>query len=517
MDEVLFHISQHLEALQVYLNSSIQHGRLMLQTSSDHARTFFTEVWSGQRAANLREGVEQLYLWLADQVGEVKRLAEGLIQPQRFLRQIRHLLENDLSRTGLYFGGLGFLFGGLFGVMLGLSWYRPPPPMQRMRAVVCTGYYGPDSLATVDDLPVPTISSPDQILVQVKAASVDTVDSKICCGYGRVLRKQLYRHSYVSIDRDRIVCGFLQGIIIEIGQKVKNFEVGDEVWFGAPFWSSGTMCECVVVKENMVAKKPRGVGFEVAASLPYAGTVAWNAMVHQAGLNDASTAGKSSSVKLFVVLEDAINSLSCSISRILVHGGSSPVGCILIQLARLWGGSVATTCSSRATPVAQALGAEEVIVTGRGNVEKQLEVRESFDMIFNTVEGSLSHEACLKFCRPGGRVVTTFPSHIASDSYSFLLRPTYNLWLRIKLLLGLSPWGDLVLSPTTLDQLAALVEDGSLQPVVDKIFSPQDAELAFQHAGSDEAIGKTVIRFSPVSVVDLSLAWFTLNMLSVVM
>ncbi|CAG2058422.1 unnamed protein product [Timema podura] len=302
MDEVLFHISQHLEALQVNLNSSIQHGRLMLQTSSDHMQTFFTEVWSGQRVANLREGVERLYLWLADQVEEVKRLAEELIQPRRFLRQIQHLLENDLSRTGLYFGGLGFLFGSLFGVMLGLSWYRPPPPMQRMRAVVCTGYYGPDSLATVEDMPVPTISSPDQILVQVKAASVDTVDSKICYGYGRVLRKQLYKYSYnakrhfnfpVILGRD------CSGIIIEIGQKVKNFEVGDEVWFGAPFWSSGTMCECVVVKENMVAKKPRGVGFEVAASLPYTGTVAWNAMVHQAGLNEASTAGKRACYYLF--------------------------------------------------------------------------------------------------------------------------------------------------------------------------------------------------------------------------
>nr|CAD7460786.1 unnamed protein product [Timema tahoe] len=195
-----------------------------------------------------------------------------------------------------------------------------------------------------------------------------------------------------------------------------------------------------------------------------------------------------------------------ALKGILVHGGSSPVGCILIQLARLWGGSVATTCSSRATPVAQALGAEEVIVTGRGNVEKQLEIRESFDMIFNTVEGSLSHETCLKFCRPGGHVVTTYPSHIASDSYNFLLRPTYNLWLRIKLLLGVSPWGDLVPSPTTLDHLGALVEDGSLQPVVDKIFSPQDAELAFQHAGSDEAIGKTVIRFSLPSTTSAAMS-----------
>jgi NADPH:quinone reductase and related Zn-dependent oxidoreductases len=51
------------------------------------------------------------------------------------------------------------------------------------------------------------------------------------------------------------------------------------------------------------------------------------------------------------------------------------------------------------------------------------------------------------------------------------------------------------MGPAVLDQLAKFLEDGSLQPVVDKIFTPQDAELAFQHADSSEAIGKTIIRF----------------------
>jgi len=52
------------------------------------------------------------------------------------------------------------------------------------------------------------------------------------------------------------------------------------------------------------------------------------------------------------------------------------------------------------------------------------------------------------------------------------------------------------MGPAVLDQLTKFIEDGSLQPVVDKIFTPQDAELAFQHAAdSSEAIGKTIIRF----------------------
>jgi NADPH:quinone reductase-like Zn-dependent oxidoreductase len=55
--------------------------------------------------------------------------------------------------------------------------------------------------------------------------------------------------------------------------------------------------------------------------------------------------------------------------------GCSPVGCILIQLARLWGAHVTTTASLRAIPVAQALGAHDV-VCGEADVQKQLEMRE---------------------------------------------------------------------------------------------------------------------------------------------
>lgn len=49
-----------------------------------------------------------------------------------------------------------------------------------------------------EDAPAPVITKPDEVLVQVKAASVDLVDIKICSGYGRVLRKQLSQYSHVS-------------------------------------------------------------------------------------------------------------------------------------------------------------------------------------------------------------------------------------------------------------------------------------------------------------------------------
>jgi NADPH:quinone reductase-like Zn-dependent oxidoreductase len=54
----------------------------------------------------------------------------------------------------------------------------------------------------------------------------------------------------------------------------------------------GTMAEYVVVKESHVARKPKGIGFEIATSIPYAGSVAWDALVNQAHLDSLTAHGK---------------------------------------------------------------------------------------------------------------------------------------------------------------------------------------------------------------------------------
>lgn len=73
------------------------------------------------------------------------------------------------------------------------------------------------------------------------------------------------------------------GVIVDIGSGVRRLEVGDEVWLTVPFWSQGTLCQSVLVNENLVARKPKNIGFEGACSLPYAGSLALSA------LNEAET------------------------------------------------------------------------------------------------------------------------------------------------------------------------------------------------------------------------------------
>lgn len=67
------------------------------------------------------------------------------------------------------------------------------------------------------------------------------------------------------------------GIVVEIGPSVSKLEIGDEVWLVSPFWNTGTIAEYVLTTEDMVAKKPKGMGFEAASSIPYAGCLAYNA------------------------------------------------------------------------------------------------------------------------------------------------------------------------------------------------------------------------------------------------
>jgi len=110
----------------------------------------------------------------------------------------------------------------------------------------------------------------------------------------------------------------------------------------------------MVASERYIAKKPRGIGFEGAASLPYSGSIAWDAVVNKAGLSRHNARGK----------------------RILVHCGSCPVGCIIIQLVRLWGAHVTVTCPERARFVCETLGSDDVIVFEEGPVDTQLSTRE---------------------------------------------------------------------------------------------------------------------------------------------
>ncbi|XP_050716287.1 reticulon-4-interacting protein 1 homolog, mitochondrial-like isoform X2 [Eriocheir sinensis] len=475
MDHLLFLAQERADSARLALHSAGSQLTSRLSTLKDGARTALQSSLDAVKNQRFSEEVaERIRSWLA-------QLKEALsaVSPSKIYDRVFIVFITEVTRTHIYFGGACFCLGGIFGILLGMRLRSSLVAPQRMRAVVINSYRGIEAIGVVEDIVAPRIVDPHQVLVQVKAAGIDYLDIRVAQGYGRVLRRQLNKYNPNTDGEFPAVLGRdCSGVVVAVGRDVSRVEPGEEVWLAVPFYHPGTLSEYVVVSEELVAPKPSQLTFEGAAALPYSIMTAWDALVTQAGLGPDSTAGK----------------------RVLVHAGVSGVGVVAVQLVRAWGGSVTTTVSSRAAQLAHMLGAEDVITYDNSNFDKELLLREKYDVILNTV-GQVLHEPCLKYCLPDGIVVTTASSLLASDSYGYMMGGLYSLYMRARYWFIKAPWlsggrwGTLEVKGQVLEKVVPLVNAGQLQAVVDKAYSAQDAEVAFAHVAKGEQIGRTVLRF----------------------
>ncbi|XP_069945410.1 reticulon-4-interacting protein 1 homolog, mitochondrial-like isoform X2 [Cherax quadricarinatus] len=476
MDHLIFLAQERVESVQVTLHSATTRFANNLVSLGNGVKASFNNAlisvknqrFSGDVAEKVRD-------WLAK-----LREALSVFSPSEVYNRFLIFFLTEVTRTHIYFGGACFFAGSIIGILVGMRLRSSMVAPQRMRAVVAISYRGMEAIGVVEDVVAPRIVDPHQVLIQVKAAGIDYLDIKVAEGYGRVLRKQLNKYNPNMDGEFPVVLGRdCSGVVVAVGKAVTRVEQGEEVWLAVPFYHPGTLSEYLVVSEELVALKPSQLTYEGAAALPYSIMIAWDALVTQGKLGPNTTEGK----------------------RVLIHAGASGVGVVAIQLVRAWGGNVTTTVSSRAAPLAHLLGAEDVITYDSSNFDKELLLREKYDVILNTV-GQVLHESCLKHCLPGGVVVTTTSSQLASDSYGYVIGGLYSLYMRARYWLTKSPWltggrwGTVVVSGSVLEKVSPLIESGRLQAVVDKAYSAQDAEVAFSHVAKGEQIGKTVVRFS---------------------
>ncbi|QKT02380.1 zinc-dependent alcohol dehydrogenase family protein [Ectothiorhodospiraceae bacterium 2226] len=195
-----------------------------------------------------------------------------------------------------------------------------------MKAIVMTTAGGPEVLQP-RTLPKPHIQRPNQILVRLRAAGTNPVDTK--------LRS---RGTYFP-DRMPAVLGCDgSGVVEACGPQVARFRVGDEVYFcaGGIGDEQGTYAEYVVLDERHAAIKPVSLSFAEAAVAPLVAITAWES------LHDRGRIGEG--------------------MRVLIHGGAGGVGHVAIQLARVAGAAVATTVGNEEkADLAHRWGAEHVI------------------------------------------------------------------------------------------------------------------------------------------------------------
>lgn len=330
-----------------------------------------------------------------------------------------------------------------------------------MKAFAIDRYGGPE-VVTLREFPSP-VPGPGDILVDIRAASVNPVDYKIRAGALKVLIK----------DRFPLTLGCdVSGEVMSIGSGVTKFAVGDQVFARLRKDRIGGFAERVVIDETLAAKKPARLSHTEAASIPLIGLTAWQALVDIAKLGPGQ--------------------------RVLIHAGSGGVGTFAIQLARHLGATVATTTSAKNRDLVASLGATEIVDYKTQRFEDAIA---PCDVVFDT-QGGETLERSFRVAKKGGTVVTIGGNPDAKFAKAWGLNPFMVFALRIMMRKVTKLARDtgvrfeyLFMHPdgVQLAAIAALLDQGTLRPVIDRTFPFADTPAALAYVESGHSVGKVVV------------------------
>jgi NADPH:quinone reductase-like Zn-dependent oxidoreductase len=331
-----------------------------------------------------------------------------------------------------------------------------------MRALVFKHYGGLDQVAFADiPLPVP---KPDEILVQVHAAGLNPVENKIRSGKMKaILRFQLP----ATLGSD------LAGVVVEVGGSVTRFKPGDAVFASINELRMGALAELAVVTENAAALKPANLDFVEPASIPMVGLTAWQALKERAHVKPGH--------------------------KVFIPAGAGGIGTFAIQLAKYLGAKVATTTSAGNVNLARSLGADEVINYQKQNFEHVLR---DYDAVLDTLGGD-SLENSFQILRPEGIVVSIVgpPDAAFGRTRGMNGLMLLAMWLlsykihRLAAKRGVE-YSFLLVNPdgSQLAEIGDLFKVRSIRPVIDKVFSFDQAREALAYLERGRAKGKVVVQ-----------------------
>ncbi|GGY19755.1 NADPH:quinone oxidoreductase [Rhodanobacter panaciterrae] len=331
-----------------------------------------------------------------------------------------------------------------------------------MKAFIIDQYSKKDPMR-LSEMPEPELRD-DDVLIEVHAAGLNLLDSKIKSGEFKLILP--YRMPLV-LGHD------VAGVVTQVGSRVRQFKVGDEVYSRPPDHRIGTFAQFIAVNENDVAPKPKNLTMEEAASIPLVGLTVWQALVEKANLKKGQ--------------------------KIFIQAGSGGVGTLAIQLAKHIGATVATTTSSANTDLVKSLGADIVIDYKKDDFEKVLQ---NYDVVLNSQDAA-ALEKSLRVLKPGGTLVS-----ISGPPDPEFAKASGAPWF-VRLIVRLLSAGvmkravrrDLKYSflfmradGHQLREIARLIEAGAIRPVIDRVFPFESANEALRYIEAGRARGKVVIK-----------------------
>lgn len=315
----------------------------------------------------------------------------------------------------------------------------------------------------LSEIELPPLDS-DEVKVEVKAAALNHRDE--WCRQGL----------YPNLKDGAVLGSDGAGIVREVGNKALEGWLGKEViinpalhWgedervqgkdfqiLGMP--SNGTLAEFVQVSSNRIQEKPSFMTWEEAAALPLAGLTAYRALMVQGGLKQGE--------------------------KVLVTGFGGGVAQFAAQFALANGAEVFVSSSSEdKIKAARQLGIKAGFNYKEDKwVNQALEVTGGFDLIIDSAMGDTLNNL-INVVKPGGRIV--FYGATQGNPSGFNARKVF--WNQIKLL------GSTMGSDRDFKEMLDFVNKHQIHPVLDQVFSMEEAEKAFDRMKNGQQLGKIVV------------------------
>ncbi|MEH1871783.1 NAD(P)-dependent alcohol dehydrogenase [Nostoc sp.] len=310
-----------------------------------------------------------------------------------------------------------------------------------MKAVIIRRYGGAEVLQ-YEDVEQPKIE-PTQLLVKVRASSVNPIDWKIRQGM----------LSLITGSKFPKILGFdVAGDVVGVGSGVTRFKLGDAI-YGSTNFPGGGYAEFAAIRENLATLKPTNLNYEEAAAVPLAALTALQALRDQGNIQTGQ--------------------------NVLINGAAGGVGTFAVQIAKALGSQVTGVCSSKNLDLVKSLGADRVIdYTQQDFTEDTAQ----YDIIFDAVsKRSLSQTK--RVLKPNGVYITT------------VLSPKVSLEILLTAFLPGQKAKFLFEKPNAKDLLflKELIETGKIRVVIDRTYPLQELAAAHAYSETGRAVGKIAI------------------------
>jgi NADPH:quinone reductase-like Zn-dependent oxidoreductase len=326
-------------------------------------------------------------------------------------------------------------------------------PANPMKAIVYCDYGLANLKLAEIEKPTP---ADDQILVKVRAASVNPYDWHFVEGTPKIMRAGVGLRKPTDT---RLGVDFA-GTVEAVGKNVTQFKPGDEVFGGR----TGAFAEYVCPRaDRAVAIKPPNISFEQAASVNIAGVTALQ------GLRDK---GKVQSGQ-----------------KVLINGASGGVGTFAVQIAKTFGADVTGVCSTRNIELVKSLGADHVIDYTKEDFTKG---DQKYDVILDNVANHSLSEFRRVLTPKGKYVMIGGGGPNEQGLFGVMLRPLKAMVLSkfIDQQMGMM-MADL--SHKDLAILADMMQSGKVKPIIDRSYKLSEVPQAIAYVEEGHARGKVVI------------------------